>query len=1093
MIDRAGQQLGNYRLLRLLGRGGFADIYLGEHVYLKSLAALKILRMSLSDEERTAFLKEAQTLTQLAHPNIVRVLDFAVEDDQPYLVMDYAPNGSLRELYPSGSRLPLDSIIVYVSQVASALQFAHDKGFVHRDVKPENMLLGTRSEVLLSDFGISVFASRTEPLYSTNHIGQSVAGTSRYMAPEQLQGHPQPASDQYALGVVVYEWLCGTSPFHGTLIEVAMQHLTMPPTPLREQLPELAPAIEQVVLRELAKEPEQRFTRVQDFAVALQDAALAPSTPLTSHAPIEEGKGLLNVVKPEPLWKVPTTFTSFIGREQDVAAIGAMLLRPEVRLLTLAGIGGIGKTRLALQVAKQMRSSFADGICFVWLASTSDPALIPSIIAETLSIQQVGNLSIFEQVTLFLHDKQLLLILDNFEQLVTAASLLEDLLAACPALKIVVTSRTVLRLRAEFEYPLEPLTLPDLGRSPNDTGIRQSTAIALFVQSAQMVNPNFQLTQSNARIVAEICVQLDGLPLAIELVAARIRLLPPQALLSRLSRRFEVLTGGAVTLPVHQQTLRNTLKWSYDLLDANEQQLFRRLAVFEHGWTLEAVEAQGNAIRETQDDVSILDGIASLIDKSLVRQIEREEDLVRSAHAEYYLVLVDEAEPHLRGVQQLLWLRRLDREQLNLRAALSWLITHGESEKVLRFCGALWWFWQMRGYWSEGRRWLKTVLALAEAGERTVLRAKVLSAAGELAADQGDLQEARLLLTESVTLCQELDDDYGVVSPMSTLGGVMFGQGDHVAAASLLKECITLCRKSGSTWELSRSLLALGYIVWLEGDLKQAIALTQESLIFARELGDKVQIAHALNNLGHFFWNQGDLVQARAHAEEGLLLLRETGAKSLLFSTLGTLGSILLSQGDFERAKALYAEGLALGKELGNETLIAWQLMGLARVALAKTQLTYATRLYSAAEARFDVNKELSPKELEEYGRTVLSVLARLGEQAFAVAWAEGRMMTLEQILEALETESTPELVLSVSHSSTVVEAPSEPSYDNNLTARELEVLRLVARGLTDAQIAEQLVISRRTVNAHLTSIYSKIKVSSRSAATRYAIDRKLV
>src|SRR6266480_4883453 len=807
MIDRVGHQLGNYRLQRLLGRGGFADIYLGEHVYLKSLAALKILRMSLSDEERDAFLKEAHTLTQLAHPNIVRVLDFAVEDDQPYLVMDYAPNGSLRERHPAGSRLPLDSILVYVAQVASALQFAHDKGFVHRDVKPENMLLGTRSEVLLSDFGISVFASRTEPQYSTNHIAQSVAGTSRYMAPEQLQGHPQPASDQYALGVVVYEWLCGTSPFHGTLIEVAMQHLTMPPTPLREQLPELAPAIEQVVLRALAKEPEQRFTRVQDFAVALQDASLAASTPLTSPAPIEDGKVLLNVVKPEPLWKVPTTFTSFIGREQDVAAIEAMLLRPEVRLVTLAGIGGIGKSRLAIQIAKQMRTSFADGVCFAGLVSASDPELILSIIADKLSIQQVGNLSILEQVKLFLHDKQLLLILDNFEHLVTAASLVEDLLAACPALKIIVTSRIVLRLRAEFEYQVMPLTLPDLEWSPHDTGIRQSTAVALFVQRARMVNPNFQLTQSNAHTIAEICVQLDGLPLAIELAAARSRLLPPQALLNRLSQRFEVLTGGAVTLPVHQQTLRNTLKWSYDLLDAHEQQLFRRLAVLARGWTLEVAEALKNSNREAQDDVSILDGIASLIDKSLVLQVEREEEeprfsmlmtvreygleclresgeeeRVRGAHADYYLALVEEAEPHLRGVQQLLWLRRLDREQLNLRVALSWLITHEESEKALRFCGALWWFWQTRGYWSEGRRWLKAALALPKAGERTLMRARALSAAGELAGHQTEWQEAQQSLTESMTLFKEVGDDDGFVLPMSTMGWILLRKGDYAAA-----------------------------------------------------------------------------------------------------------------------------------------------------------------------------------------------------------------------------------------------------------------------------------------------------------------------
>jgi predicted ATPase/DNA-binding CsgD family transcriptional regulator len=1117
MIDRVGHQLGNYRLLRLLGRGGFADIYLGEHVYLKSLAALKILRMSLTEEERDAFLKEAQTLTQLTHPNIVRVLDFAVDDDQPYLVMDYAPNGSLRERHPAGSRLSIDSIITYVAQVTSALQFAHDKGFVHRDVKPENMLLGTNSEILLSDFGISVFASRTEPQYSTNHIAQSVAGTSRYMAPEQLQGHPQPASDEYALGVVVYEWLCGTSPFHGTLIEVAIQHLTMPPTPLREHIPELAPSIEEVVLRALSKEPEQRFTRIQDFATALQDASLAALTPLLSPAHVDEGRVLRNVVKPEPIWKVPTPFTSFIGREQDIAAIEAMLLRPEVRLLTLVGTGGIGKTRLALQLATHMRSSVADGVCFAWLASTSDSALIPSIIAETLGIQQVGNLSIFEQVKLFLSDKQLLLILDNFEQLVTAASLLEDLLAVCPALKIVVTSRTVLRLRAEFEYPLEPLTLPDLGRSPNDTGIRQSSAIALFVQRARMVNPNFQITPSNARTIAEICVQLDGLPLAIELAAARIRLLPPQALLSRLSRRFEVLTGGAVTLPVHQQTLRNTLKWSYDLLDAHEQQLFRRLSVFEHGWTLEAVEAQGNAIRETQDDVSVLDGIASLIDKSLVRWIEQEEEeprfsmlitvreygleclresgeeeRVRGAHAEYYLALVEEAEPHLRGVQQLLWLRRLDREQENIRAALNWLITHEEGEKALRFCVALWRFWQIRGYWSEGRRWLKAALALPSAGERTSVRATALSTAGELAGVQTDWQEAQQLLSQSMALFKEVGDDGGFVLPMSIMGWILLRQGDY-AAVPLMEECIAKCRTLGRNWDLARVLLRLGNYLQLHGDLEQALTLAREGLTLTRALGDRTLITYALNNLGYWLYLHGDLEQAKALAQEGLTLARELDDKTIILTTLETLGSIVLTQGDLEQAISCFTEGYSLAMELGNELLVAWHLLGLARVALAQSQLIRAARLYAAAEVRYDLNQQMSPDQRSDHERKVESVRARLGEQAFKAAWAEGRKMTPEQILAATEELETPARVTLVSSSPNIDRPQPVPIDTNDLTPRELEVLRLVAQGLTDALIAEKLVISHRTVNTHLTSIYRKINVSSRSAATRYAIERKLV
>ncbi len=1118
MIDRVGQQLGNYRLLRLLGHGGFADIYLGEHIYLKSRAALKILRMSLTDEERAAFLQEAQTLMQMAHPHIVRVLDFAMENDQPFLVMDYAPNGSLRERYPAGSRVPLDSIVAYVAQVASALQYAHDKRFIHRDVKPENMLLGTHSEILLSDFGLSVFTSRTMPDYSSQHIAQTVAGTSRYMAPEQLQGHPQFASDQYALSVVVYEWLCGTPPFHGTPIEIAMQHLSIPPTPLREQAPELSPAIEEVVLRALAKEPGQRFAHVQDFASALQDAALAASASLSAPAPIAEREVLRNVVKPEPVWKVPTTFTSLIGREQDVAAIEAMLLRPEVRLLTLAGIGGIGKTRLALKVAEQMRASFVDGICFAGLDSTSDPTLIPSIIAETLGIQQVGTLSIYEQVKLFLREKHLLLILDNFEQVVTAASLVEDLLTTCPSLKIVVTSRAVLHLRAEYEYPVAPLTLPDLKQFPTTEYLALSPAIALFVQRARAALPTFQLTQTNAHTIAEICVGLDGLPLAIELAAARSRLLPPQALLARLSRRFEVLTGGAVTLPTRQQTLRNTLKWSYDLLDANEQQLFRRFAVFAGGWTIDAAEALGNANREMQDTLAVLDGLASLIDKSLLQQGEREgteprfdmlmtvreygleclresgeEERIQHAHASYYLALAEEAEPHLRGGQQLLWLRRLDREQENLRAALGGLIAHEEVERALRFCVALWWFWYTRGYWSEGRRWLKAVLTLPGAGERTALRARVLGAAGEMASVQDDGREARLLLSESVAIYRGLGDDCGLVLPLATLGEVMLRHDDNAMGILSMEESITLCRKLGCHWELSFVLLKLGRHAWLQGDQVQATALTQEGLTLARELGDKKLIARALNNLGYFLWLQGDLAHAIAQAEEGLMLLRELEDKELLLSTLETLGSIALSQGDLEGALTCFTEGLSMAQELGNESLIAWHLWGLARLAIAQAQLKRAARLFSAAAVRYDVNKELSPNLRDDYEQTVERVRSQLGEVAFSAAWAEGRKMSLEQILAAPDEVTLPEPAPQLESLPIIDKHVPGQTYADDLTARELEVLRLLARGWTDTQIAEQLVISRRTVNAHLTSIYRKIQVSSRSAATRYAIERKLI
>jgi DNA-binding CsgD family transcriptional regulator/tetratricopeptide (TPR) repeat protein len=510
--------------------------------------------------------------------------------------------------------------------------------------------------------------------------------------------------------------------------------------------------------------------------------------------------------------------------------------------------------------------------------------------------------------------------------------------------------------------------------------------------------------------------------------------------------------------------------------------------------------------------------VASLIDKSLMRQIEHEgteprflmhmsvreygleclresgeEDLIRRAHADYYLALVEEAEPHLKDPQQLLWLRRLDREQENLRAALNWLITHEEGEKALRFCVALWWFWQTRGYWSEGRRWLKTTLALPSAGEKTSVRARALSAAGELAAVQGDLQEACLLLTEGVTLCRELGDDLGLALPLATLGDVLFRQGDITAGVLLLEESITLCRKFLCTWELSRALLKLGRELWLQGELKQSIALTQESLVLARKLRDMDQIAHALNNLGHLLWNQGELVQARAHAEEGLMLLREMGDKALLLSTLETLGSINLSQGGLEQARGLFTEGLSLAKELGNEILIAWHLIGLARVAAEEQQFKRAVRLFAAAEVRYDANRDMSPDQRDDHKRTIGSLRASLGEQAFVATWAEGRDMTQEQILSVSDELKNSEPGTQASYSPNVDQPSTRLIDTNDLTPRELEVLRLVAQGLSDIQIAEKLVISRRTVNAHLTSIYRKIKVSSRSAATRYAIDRKLI
>src|SRR3989440_704163 len=644
MAYHVGQQLGNYRLIHLLGQGSFSVVYLGKHIHLNTQAAIKVLHGQLASLDMEAFLTEARTIAHLRHPHIVQVLDFGVEAQTPFLVIDYAPGGTLRQRHPKGAMLPPDTVVTYVTQVADALQYAHQEKLIHRDIKPENMLLGRNNEVLLSDFGIAIVVQSS--------LQQQAGDTA------------------------------GTIP----------------------------PVVEHVVLKALAKDPKERFASVRAFATALEEACKAEASGrtlivLTSDLPgeqpaeAEQMAGQLNI-RPHNL---PAQLSPLIGREHEIQALCTLLRRAEVRLVTLTGIGGGGITRLGLEVATHLLGDFPDGVCFVPLAPISDPDLVIATIAQTLGIQEAGEQPLLDLLQAHLRDKRLLLLLDNFEQVLAAAPGLADLLSGCPQLKILVTSRAVLHLHGEHEFSVPPLALPDLIHLPERETLSQYAAVALFLQCAQAARPNFQLTPANTRVIAEICVRLDGLPLAIELAAARIKLLPPQALLTRLEYRLQVLTSGARDAPVRQQTLRNTLAWSYDLLDAGEQRLFRHFSVFAGGCTLEAVEGIYTALGERSADV--LDGVASLMDKSLLRQVEQEGheprllmlatireyalealaasgkmESTRRAHAAYYLALAEQAELELGGPQQGAWLDRLEREHDNLRAALSWSLEQAGDE-----------------------------------------------------------------------------------------------------------------------------------------------------------------------------------------------------------------------------------------------------------------------------------------------------------------------------------------------------------------------------------------------------------------------------
>jgi non-specific serine/threonine protein kinase len=982
-----GRQLGRYCVLRLIGSGGMGAVYLARDTQLNRQVAIKVLLGSLTqDPDRLQrFEMEARAASALNHPNVMTVFDIDSCGHARFIVTEFVDGQTLRERLHHGP-LAAGEAIAIAAQVAGALAAAHRAGLVHRDIKPENIALRRDGLVKVLDFGLAKLIESDEA-GSTGGLLRQASGTPHYMSPEQARGeHVDARSDIFSLGATLYEMVTGARPFEGdTVREIIAAILERAPRPLGNRVRSAASALQSVVDQALAKDPALRYSDVQELQADLRAMLLE----IEQQDNRRKGTRVAAITMPASLALThpPNNLTSvaspLIGRESEIAEIEMLLEREDVRLLTLTGVGGTGKTRLAHAVARRMLSRYRDGAFFIELASIHDRELLAFTIAQPLGVKEAGGRCIADCLKDHLRQHRMLLVLDNFEQILSAAAFVADLLASCPRLQVLVTSRARLHLSQEHEFIVQPLALAPVDARCSSGDVMEYPAIRLFVDRAQAVKQTFALTDENALTVADVCARLDGLPLAIELAAARVRVLSPQAIRSRLEHRLQLLTGGARDVPERQQTMRATVEWSFQLLDTRERRLFGRLAVFAGGFTLEAAEtvcAEGPADRRA----GVLDGIASLVDNSLLVQTEQpdgecrfrllevvreyalealeaseEAHSRRETHARYFLALAEDAEPHLLDTNSVRWLDRLEHEHDNLRAALQWSIEN-DPATALRLSGAIQYFWLFHGHLTEGRKWLETAVRRSPPGAGA--RPKALFGAGQL---------ARI-------------------------------QGDYRAAYEFYRESLAASTTSGDTRQIALSSEGLGSVVaYLHGDSVAARALFKEGLSIGRELDDERVIATSLNNLAELERAAGRYREARPLYEEALSLHLKKGDKEGESICLSNLGSLAWYEEDLAAARSLYTRGLEAAVRLANRIDIAISLGGFAAILGKLGQFDEAVQLAGASDRlRESIGCELETEADRLFHAAYMSRLRdALSEVAFTAAYEDGRALKTEEAI----------------------------------------------------------------------------------------------